>query len=201
MIAGLADVVDAAAAALEAYDHTRALELTETFFWTFCDDYLELVKDRAYGAGAGADEVTAATVSARAALGLALDTLLRLLAPVLPFATEEVWSWWREGSVHRAPWPTADGLRTAAADAEPGVVGAAGAALAALRKVKSEAKVSMRTPIDAVTLAVPGALRTGVELALDDVRAAGRVTGTLELAAGDGDVPVARDAQLVTETA
>lgn len=201
MLAGLADVVDAATAALEAYDHTRALELTETFFWTFCDDYLELVKDRAYGAGAGADEVTAATVSARAALGLALDTLLRLLAPVLPFATEEVWSWWREGSVHRAPWPTADGLRTAAADAEPGVVGAAGAALAALRKVKSEAKVSMRTPIDAVTLAVPGALRTGVELALDDVRAAGRVTGTLELAAGDGDVPVARDAQLVTETA
>lgn len=201
MLAGLADVVDAATAALEAYDHTRALELTETFFWTFCDDYLELVKDRAYGAGAGADEVTAATVSARAALGLALDTLLRLLAPVLPFATEEVWSWWREGSVHRAPWPTADALRTAAADAEPGVVGAAGAALAALRKVKSEAKVSMRTPIDAVTLAVPGALRTGVELALDDVRAAGRVTGTLELAAGDGDVPVARDAQLVTETA
>lgn len=201
MLAGLADVVDAATAALEAYDHTRALELTETFFWTFCDDYLELVKDRAYGAGAGADEVTAATVSARAALGLALDTLLRLLAPVLPFATEEVWSWWREGSVHRAPWPTPDALRAAAADAEPGVVGAAGAALAALRKVKSEAKVSMRTPIDAVTLAVPGTLRAGVELALDDVRAAGRVTGTLELADGDGDVPVARDAQLVTETA
>jgi len=201
MLAGLADVVDAATAALESYDHTRALELTETFFWTFCDDYLELVKDRAYGAGASADEVTAGTVSARAALNLALDTLLRLLAPVLPFATEEVWSWWREGSVHRAPWPTPDALRTAAADADPGVVAAAGAALAALRKVKSEAKVSMRTPIDAVTLAVPDALRAGVELALDDVRAAGRVTGTLELASGEGETPVARDAQLVTETA
>uniref|UniRef100_UPI00165D46C0 valine--tRNA ligase n=1 Tax=Actinotalea sp. JY-7885 TaxID=2758576 RepID=UPI00165D46C0 len=110
MLAGLADVVDKATQALEAYDHTRALELTETFFWTFCDDYLELVKDRAYGsaeAGAGA------TASARAALALALDTLLRLLAPVLPFATEEVWSWWREGTVHRAPWPVAGPLRDA----------------------------------------------------------------------------------------
>ncbi|WP_029289405.1 valine--tRNA ligase [Cellulomonas sp. HZM] len=189
MLAGLADVVDRATAALEGYDHTRALELSETFFWTFCDDYLELVKDRAYGEGAGAD-------SARAALGLALDTLLRLFAPVLPFATEEVWSWWREGSVHRAPWPLAEPLRAAAGDADPSAVAAAGAALAALRKVKSEAKVSMRTPILAVTLAVPAALRANVEQALDDVRAAGRAEGTLELVESDGESVVARDAEL-----
>ncbi|GIG29184.1 valine--tRNA ligase [Cellulomonas marina] len=201
MLAGLADVVDAATAALEAYDHTRALELTETFFWTFCDDYLELVKDRAYGAGASADELTAATRSARAALGLALDALLRLFAPVLPFATEEVWSWWREGSVHRAPWPTAAPLRTAAGDADPAVVAAAGSALAALRKVKSEAKVSMRTEIEHAVLAVPAALRAGVEHALDDVRAAGRVTGTLELVDGDGEGVLARDARLVPPAA
>ncbi|RHA38991.1 valine--tRNA ligase [Cellulomonas rhizosphaerae] len=189
MLAGLADVVDRATASLEAYDHTRALELSETFFWTFCDDYLELVKDRAYGEGAGAD-------SARAALGIALDTLLRLFAPVLPFATEEVWSWWREGSVHRAAWPVAEPLRAAAADASPTVVSAAGAALAALRKVKSEAKVSMRTEILAVTLDVPAALRGDVELALDDVRSAGRATGTLDLATSDGESVVARDASL-----
>ena len=192
MLAGLADVVETATAALEAYDHTRALEATESFFWTFCDDYLELVKDRAYDA----DDDPAAAASARAALGIALDVLLRLFAPVLPFATEEVWSWWRTGSVHRATWPTADGLRLAAAGADPLVVGAAGGALAALRKVKSEAKASMRTPITAVTLAVPAALRTGVELALADVRAAGRVTGAFELVAGDGDAPVAVRAEL-----
>ncbi|MEN0130009.1 MAG: valine--tRNA ligase [Brevundimonas sp.] len=189
MLAGLADVVDRATAALEGYDHTRALELSETFFWTFCDDYLELVKDRAYGEGAGAD-------SARAALGIALDTLLRLFAPVLPFATEEVWSWWREGSVHRAPWPVAEPLRAAAADVHPSVVGAAGAALAALRKVKSEAKVSMKTEILAVTLDVPAGLLADVEVALDDVRAAGRATGTLELSTSEGDAVVARDATL-----
>ncbi|CAL8978735.1 Valine--tRNA ligase [Cellulomonas sp. T2.31MG-18] len=192
MLAGLADVVETATAALEAYDHTRALEVTETFFWTFCDDYLELVKDRAYAA----EDDPEGAASARAALGIALDTLLRLFAPVLPFATEEVWSWWREGSVHRAAWPTAEPLRVAAGDADAGVVAAAGAALAALRKVKSEAKVSMRTPITAVTLTVPSSARAAVELALGDVRAAGRVTGALTLVSGEDGSSVARDAEL-----
>jgi len=194
MLAGLADVVDQATAALDAYDHTRALELTESFFWTFCDDYLELVKDRAYASDGTQGGAPAG--SARAALALALDVMLRLFAPVLPFATEEVWSWWRPGSVHRAPWPTSEPLREAAAGADPAVVGAAGAALAALRKVKSEAKVSMRTPLLAVTLALPAALRPGVEAALADLRAAGRVTGRLDLADDDVEAPVARGAEL-----
>ncbi|WP_277213272.1 valine--tRNA ligase [Isoptericola croceus] len=181
MLAGLADVVDQATAALEAYDHTRALEITESYFWAFCDDYLELVKDRAYGAGASTGELTAETVSARTALAVALDVMLRLLAPFIPFATEEVWSWWRTGSVHRAPWPTAEPLRSAAAGADALDLTAAGHALAALRKIKSAAKVSMKTPILSGTVAVPGALLPGVRSAIDDVRGAGRVEGTLEL--------------------
>ncbi|NMR19623.1 valine--tRNA ligase [Cellulomonas fimi] len=181
MLAGLADVVERSTAAFESYETPRALEATETFFWSFCDDYLELVKDRAYGAGAV--ELSAATASARAALGLALETLLRLFAPVLPFATEEVWSWWKEGSVHRAPWPTSDGLRAAAGDADPGLLAAAGAALAALRKVKSEAKVSMRTEISRAELVVPADAVAAVTSAESDVRAAGRVTGELSLVA------------------
>jgi valyl-tRNA synthetase len=188
MLAGLADVVRRATEALEAYDHTRALEVTETFFWTFCDDYLELVKDRAYGSG---DAVpTPGTISARTALGLALDVQLRLLAPVLPFATEEVWSWWRSGSVHRAAWPTAEPLRATAGDADPATLAAAGRALAALRKVKSEAKVSMRTPILTAELLVPGTELPLVELAVDDVRAAGRAAGLTLVA--DDSVEVAR---------
>ncbi len=191
-LAGLADVVDQATAALEAYDHTRALEVAETFFWTFCDDYLELVKDRAY-----ADQADpAGAASARAALALALDVLLRLFAPVLPFATEEVWSWWREGSVHRQPWPEAAPLRAVAGDVSPGIVAAAGQALAALRKVKSEAKVSMRTEVSAASLSVPAGIADDVRAALADVRAAGRVTGDLALTTTDDDAVVA-DAELV----
>jgi valyl-tRNA synthetase len=191
MLAGLAAVVDTATAALESYDHTKALEATETFFWTFCDDYLELVKDRAYGAD-GLDPQ--ATASARLALSTALETLLRLLAPVLPFATEEVWSWWHEGSVHRAPWPTADPLRAVAGDADPTILDAAGRALAALRKVKSEAKVSMRTPIVAGELVVPSAQLALVEAARADVLAAGRAA--VELVGEDVDLPIARDVEL-----
>ena len=197
MLAGLADVVEKATAALEGYDHTRALELTETFFWTFCDDYLELVKDRAYGADAAEGTApSVATLSARTSLGLALDTLLRLFAPVIPFATEEVWSWWREGSIHRAPWPVATPLRTAAEDADPAVLRAAGSALAALRKVKSEAKVSQRTVLTEVELAVPTGALVGIRLAFDDVRSAGRVT-ELNLVADDAlEAPAVRTAEL-----
>ena len=179
MLAGLADVVDAATKALDAYDHTRALELTESFFWTFCDDYLELVKDRAYGKGDAWDK--AVTTSARTALALALDTMLRLFAPVLPFATDEVWSWWREGSIHRAPWPTSDQLRVAAADADSAWLTAVGHALAAVRKVKTEAKVSPKTPVLALTLAVPTTALNAVADAKADIAAAGHITGSFDV--------------------
>ena len=194
MLAALADVVDAATDAFESYDHTRALEATETFFWTFCDDYLELVKDRAYG---GEQWTAEATASARSALGLALDTLLRLLAPTLPFATEEVWSWWREGSVHRASWPVAAPLREAADGVGPAGLPAAGRALASLRKVKSEAKVSMRVGIVRAELGVPAAELPLVEAATADVRAAGRVAD-LALVADEmaTDAVVVRAAEL-----
>ena len=101
MLASLGEVVDVATTANEALDYTRALEVTESFFWAFCDDYLELVKDRAYGSSSGdegdeGDEADPGAVSARAALRLALDIQLRLLAPVLVFATEEVWSWFHD---------------------------------------------------------------------------------------------------------
>ena len=204
VLAALADVVDTATAAFEEFGHARALEVTESFFWTFCDDYIELVKDRANDFDGSHD--AAAVRSARATLAIAVDTFVRLLAPFLPFATEEVWSWYRSGSVHRAAWPQSVGLREASAGADAELVARAGAALAALRKVKSEAKTSQKTPILSVTLAV-AADRPEYAEAIEAVRAdlteAAKVTGpfTVEQAAQAADSESADGAALVTVTA
>ncbi len=113
------------------------------------------------------------------ALVIAVDTFLRLLAPVLPFATEEVWSWWRDGSVHTAEWPDASALAPFAADSDPRMLAATGAALAALRKVKSESRVSQRTGLRDVTLVVPAG--EAGRIAERDLKAAGRVVGPLTI--------------------
>ncbi|MCL1800122.1 MAG: valine--tRNA ligase [Promicromonosporaceae bacterium] len=182
MLAGLAIVVETATAAFEAYDHTRALEATESFFWTFCDDYVELVKERAYGEGPLA-------ASAQAALALALETMLRLFAPFLPFSTEEVWSWWHDdASIHRAAWPTHGLLRLAAGNADPKVLTDAGHALAALRKIKTEAKVTMKTPVVSATLEVPETAIAGVTVALPDIAAAAKVVEPLVVLPAVGEI-------------
>ncbi|GLV50722.1 valine--tRNA ligase [Thermobispora bispora] len=161
MLAGLAAVVKDATEAFEGYDYTRALERTERFFWSFCDDYVELVKARAY----------AGDPSAVAALRRALDVMLRLFAPFLPFVTEEVWSWWREGSVHRAAWPTPEELE--AGDGDPAVLDAVAEVLRHVRRTKSEAKVSMRAEVS--RLVVTGETADLIRQAQDDLCAAGNV--------------------------
>ncbi|WP_286959702.1 valine--tRNA ligase [Arsenicicoccus sp. UBA7492] len=189
MLASLAEVVDTASAGYEAMDYTRALEATETFFWTFCDDYIELVKDRAHG---GRGEEGAA--SARAALRIALDVLLRLFAPVLVYATEEVWSWFREGTVHRQPWPTADELSTVAALGDSSLLGTVSNALVGVRKGKSEAKVGMRSEITAMTLTAPAAQVEQLRLAEADLRATGNISG---LTYGEGEALAVSDVVLI----
>ena len=212
VMAKLALVIRQATDALNAYEHSKALEVIESFFWQFCDDYIELVKNRAYGTAGAHGKVPsdAAVKSARTTLGLGLDAFARLLAPYLPFATEEVWSWMHtgEGSVHRAAWPKADIYAAAATGASPETLAWAGKAVEQLRKIKSEAKVSMKTPILSVTLA---AVKDGIDAiksALDDVAQAGRVIGKFDLAEkhaeeaaaeGEGDDTVVIDASELGE--
>ncbi len=170
MLGRLADVVAGCTAAFEAYDHAGALHQTESFFWFFCDDYLELVKSRAYG-----EHGPGAAASALAALRAALSVLLRLFAPFLPFVTEEAWSWWQAGSVHRASWPDPAGLRVRAAGADPGLLGAASAAIAAVRGAKSAARLSMRAPVRQLTVSAGEDDVARIRAVLSDVQAAGKV--------------------------
>jgi valyl-tRNA synthetase len=176
MTASLARLADEATAAFESYDYARALERTESFFWTFCDQYLELVKGRAYGS-LGDD----AASSAQAALQLALSTLLRLFAPFLPYVTEEVWSWWQEGSIHRAPWPDVEELRSVAGGGQPLVFEAAAWVLGEIRKAKTEAKQSLKAAVDVLVVRGDAARLDAVRAALGDIKEAGNVTGEVSL--------------------
>ncbi|MFN2522676.1 MAG: valine--tRNA ligase [Mycobacteriales bacterium] len=177
MLTALSAVVRSATEAFDAYDYARALERTEAFFWTFCDDYIELVKNRAYS-----DAPEAA--SANRALRLALDTLLKLFAPFLAFAAEEVWSWHAEGSVHLQPWPTLDEN-----GGDPAVLTVAGEVLGQVRKAKSAAKTSMRTGVQRLVVRDAADRLALVELARTDIVNAG-VVAELVLEEGEPAVDV-----------
>lgn len=143
MLHRLAGVVDEATKAFEEFDYARVLERTEEFFWWFCDDYVELVKTRGY-----LSHTEEGAMSARAALRRALSTLQRLLAPLLPFVTEEVWSWWQLGSVHQSQWPTtAELTRGLATGPNEELLDAICSAIGLLRRAKTEAKVSQRAVV------------------------------------------------------
>jgi valyl-tRNA synthetase len=194
MLAELGAVVEQATAAFDGFDHARALEITERFFWTFCDDYLELVKERAYGTAADATHETQA--SAVLALRGAIDVLLRLLAPFLPYATEEVWAWTHETSVHRASWPTAADLPT---DAAPtGLLAAVGQALIGIRGAKTSAKASQKTPVTRAVVAAPAETRALIERAAVDLAAVGRIEN---LSFVDGDELAVTEIELAEQQA
>ena len=183
MLARLAEVVGEATAALSGYEHARALETTEQFFWSFCDDYLELVKGRAY------EQAGPRARSARLALRRALEALLRLFAPFLPFAAEEAWSWWHDGSVHLARWPRPGELLEGTAEPDGLLLDDVGAVLGEIRRAKTMAKVSMRAPVRRVAVVGPAATIERLALAADDLRAAGGVE-LLELDVGGTELVV-----------
>jgi valyl-tRNA synthetase len=171
LLQSLSELVASVTEAFDAYDYARALERTEEFFWTFCDDYIELVKTRAYSSGPAAD-------SANRTLRIALDTQLRLLAPFLAFAVEEVWSWFGSGSVHRASWPVSSPV-----GGDPAVLRTAAEVIAEVRKAKSTAKVTMKTPVITLTVTDTAERLALVSLASVDIVNAG-VVGELVLVEG-----------------
>jgi len=186
MIRSLASLVADVTEAFEGYDYARVLQRTETFFWRFCDDYLELVKGRRYG-----EQGAAGAASANAALTAALDVMLRLFAPFLPFVTEEVWSWWREGSIHRASWPAPDELLSRLADESEATRQAdeqayqwATEVLFEVRKQRSEAKQPLKVPITKVTVKAPLESVGLMPIVDADLRAALRVQA-FEVSAGE----------------
>jgi valyl-tRNA synthetase len=170
MLAKLADLVDEATTAFEGFDYARSLERTEAFFWRFTDDYLELIKARAYGAHGDAP-----ADSAKLALRVALENLLLLFAPILPYVTEEVWSWWREGSIHNARWPVSAALRAHAKDGQGLALDVAGAVLGEVRRAKTEAKRGLAVEVESTNVVDTADRLAALDTVARDVRDAGRV--------------------------
>jgi valyl-tRNA synthetase len=208
LIARLGRVVGEATASFEDYDYARALERAESFFWWYCDFYLELVKGRRYDPDPGV------SASVSLALRLSLSVFQRLLAPFLPFVCEEVWSWWQAGSVHRAPWPDADELAAAGA----GVAAAAGDGasggeagprsdaeararedvaldvtadvLSEVRKAKSQARRPMRAAVARVVVRDTAERLRALELGSGDLLLAGAIELLEPVADGEFAVEV-----------
>ena len=179
MLAALRNIVERATHSLDEFQYTDALEVAEKFFWTFCDDYLELVKERSYG-----PEDDPAAASAKAALQLALSVQLRLFAPFMPFVTEEVWSWWQPGSVHRAAWPSTEELPTGG---DAALLDDIAAVLMAIRGAKSRAQVKMRSEVAKAVVHGPQDALDRLQPISRDLRAVGRITGELEFVPNGGD--------------
>ena len=181
MLTNLAALVDEATLELERYEYARALAKIESFFWDFCDNYVEAAKSRRYG-----DFGPEPAASAAAAMRSALSVLLRLLAPYLAFTCEEVWSWWQPGSVHRAAWPTrAEVVAVAGEDRDAQAAMAhLTEALGLIRKAKTDGKVSVGTPVLSVAYAAPAEAIRCLGLVERDLKAAVR-TETLVLSAGE----------------
>ena len=145
LLTSLRSLVDDSTRALEGYDYARALQVTEVFFWSLCDNYLEMVKSRRYG-----DHGVEAAGSANATLLCVLSVVNRLFAPYVPFAAEEIWSWWQTGSVHAAAWPAVAEIdRLTAPDAEgQRALEAAIEVLGEIRRVKSVDRRPLKAKIE-----------------------------------------------------
>ena len=179
----LAQVVETATTSFDKYDYTRALEVAETFFWAFTDDYVELVKERTYG-----NQGEAAANSARAALGITTHTLLKLFAPFIPFVTEEVWSWWQEGSIHLQSWPKSSEIIT---DKSAGIdpLNNVTWILSEVRKVKTENKQSMKAEVKTLEIWAKAEVIEQVKDAQKDLIAAGNIKD-LKLTVSDSEIKV-----------
>ncbi len=169
VLAKLSALIDEATTAFTAYDYARALERTESFFWFFCDDYVELVKKRAYGL-IGDPEAD----SAKATLAAILRVLQRLFAPFLPFVTDEVYSWWNTESVHAQTWPATAEIATPT-KGNQALLSIVGDALGAARRTKTEAKRSMKTVVSSMIIRDTPERIAELKLVEQDLRDSGGV--------------------------
>ena len=154
-IAQLRPLIERATKAFDNFDYSQSLQFTEEFFWAmFCDNYIELAKPRTYK-----DELSEERLSAASSLRLIHRALVRLLAPLVPFITDEVWHWAYSGdadmqeSVHSSPWPSLDEFASVTEPSDAGTWDVLLEVVDGIRKAKSDKQVSVKAPVETVEVA------------------------------------------------
>ena len=164
LIAELKETIRNASEAFEKFDYAAALQVSESFFWSFCDHYLELVKGRAYD-----EQNPSGQASAAATLEFALQAFLRLFAPFLPFVTEEIWSWHfsdkaEHESIHLAPWPSENETEGIASPSHQETLKMAAEILSSVRLKKSTEQKTLKWPVSALSVVGPEDRIAAIEL-------------------------------------
>ncbi|MBX2810239.1 MAG: valine--tRNA ligase [Myxococcales bacterium] len=137
--------------AMLGYNYAKAREAVDDFFWnTFCDNYLELIKDRFWRPDAYDNSHRE---SACATLWESMRVILSLYAPVVPFITEALYqrlykSQEDQMSVHVAGWPTFDPAR----DEDVPEMAVLEPILRVLRQIRTELRVSQTRTVPSVTI-------------------------------------------------
>lgn len=187
ILSRLHQCVKKATTEFEKFEYCDARVAIEDFFWNdFCDNYLELVKARAYGESGGNQQ------SALYTIHHCLDAILRLFAPFVPHIAEELYShiFDGRGSVHaRGTWPRFEDYPYDASAELSGM--ACVDILNVIRKAKSEAGVSIKFPVAEVAVSPTGKHPApgwqDLEPLLSDLKSAGTVHAMK--ASQEGDFP------------
>ncbi len=162
-IVKMANAITISRKSFEANDYVAALEATEKLFWDFCDNYLEIVKGRAY---------SQENTSAVATLMLSIDLFCLMFAPFLVFITEEVYQmrpWGNDTkSIHAHSYPNADKYKSMGENYDLYTVIVS--VVEQARKVKAGQQCSVKTPITSITIVGRESDVKYIQLAQEDLK-------------------------------
>jgi len=166
LITKLNKVIKEATDSFEQYEYSKCKALTEQLFWgVFCDNYLEIVKDRMYNERAG-------TAAAKWTLYTTLLKIIKLFAPIMPYITEEVYQLFykqheKTASIHTCQWPLPDTTKESSEKTGDLAV----AIIGAVRKFKSTNKVSLKKELESLTINCGSDDEALIRKVLDDIKA------------------------------
>ncbi|MFC1801193.1 valine--tRNA ligase [Nanoarchaeota archaeon] len=174
LLSKLSQVIKSSTASFEKYEYSKTRAEVEQFFWhSFCDNYLEIVKDRLYNPDKRGVE---ARESAQYGLYHALLNILKLIAPIMPYITEEIYHIYfaekeKEKSIHISSWPQVDKKEVDVKAEEAGDL--AVEVISAVRKFKASKNLSLKAEISELILDSEIKDFEGkIKLVEDDIKAA-----------------------------